>query len=232
MYNSPEVGKVSIEPILHLLIGQYGNCHWQPRHSPLSVLVQTILSQNTSDVNSRRAFQSLLASFSNWERVAGADISEIAASIKIGGLGEIKAKRIKSALGEIKRRRGRLELDFLNQFPLARARDWLKQLPGVGSKTASCVLLFSSGRPALPVDTHILRLAKRLGLVEPRTTAEQAHRLLESVVPADSVYPFHVLMIAHGRRVCQAQRPRCSHCVLGELCPSYKKFAGESGVKK
>ena len=232
MYNNPDVGEINIEPILNLLIGQYGNRRWQPRHHPLSVLVQTILSQNTSDVNSRRAFQSLSASFGSWERVATADVNEIAASIKTGGLGEIKAKRIKAALGEIKRQRGKLELDFLNQLPLARARDWLKQLPGVGSKTASCVLLFSSGRPALPVDTHILRLAKRLGLVEPRTSAEQAHRLLESLVPADSVYPFHVLMIEHGRRVCQAQRPRCGHCVLRELCPSYKKFAGESGVKK
>ena len=232
MYNNLDVGKESIESILHLLISQYGNRRWQPRHRPLSVLVQTILSQNTSDVNSRQAFQSLSASFGNWERVATTDVNEIAASIKTGGLGEIKAKRIKAALGEIKQQRGKLELDFLSQLPLGKARDWLKRLPGVGSKTACCVLLFSSGRPALPVDTHILRLAKRLGLIKSNTSAEQAHRLLESLVPADSVYQFHVLMIEHGRRVCQAQRPRCGHCVLRELCPSYKKFAGENGVKK
>ena len=232
MYNNLDVGKESIESILHLLISQYGNRRWQPRHRPLSVLVQTILSQNTSDVNSRRAFQSLSASFGSWERVATADVNEIAASIKTGGLGEIKAKRIKAALGEIKRQRGKLELDFLSQLPLGKARDWLKRLPGVGSKTACCVLLFSSDRPALPVDTHILRLAKRLGLIKSNTSAEQAHRLLESLVPADSVYQFHVLMIEHGRRVCQAQRPRCGHCVLGELCPSYKKFAEENGAKK
>jgi len=232
VYNNLDVGKESIESILHLLISQYGNRRWQPRHRPLSVLVQTILSQNTSDVNSRRAFQSLSASFGSWERVATADVNEIAASIKTGGLGEIKAKRIKAALGEIKRQRGKLELDFLSQLPLGKARDWLKRLPGVGSKTACCVLLFSSDRPALPVDTHILRLAKRLGLIKSNTSAEQAHRLLESLVPADSVYQFHVLMIEHGRRVCHAQRPRCSHCVLGELCPSYKKFAGENGAKK
>ena len=217
--------KASIEPVLHLLLGEYGSCQWQPRNSPLAVLVQTILSQNTSDVNSRRAFNSLLASFDSWESVAATDVNDISTAIKMGGLGDIKAKRIKAALGEIKRKQGKLELDFLNQLPLAEARDWLKQLPGVGSKTASCVLLFSLGRPALPVDTHVLRVAKRLGLIEPKTSAEQAHRLLESLVPADSVYQFHLLLIEHGRRVCQAQRPRCSRCVLRGICPSYKKFA-------
>jgi endonuclease-3 len=217
--------KANIEPVLHLLLGEYGSCQWQPRNSPLAVLVQTILSQNTSDVNSRRAFNSLLASFDSWESVAAADVNDISIAIKMGGLGDIKAKRIKAALGEIKRKQGRLELDLLNQLPLAEARDWLKQLPGVGSKTASCVLLFSLGRPALPVDTHVLRVAKRLGLIEPKTSAEQAHRLLESLVPADSVYQFHLLLIKHGRRVCQAQRPRCSRCVLQGICPSYKKFA-------
>ncbi|UCD54237.1 MAG: endonuclease III, partial [Dehalococcoidia bacterium] len=145
------------------------------------MLVQTILSQNTSDVNSRRAFNSLLASFDSWESVAAADVNDISTAIKMGGLGDIKAKRIKAALAEIKRKQGKLELDFLNQLPLAKARDWLKQLPGVGSKTASCVLLFSLGRPALPVDTHVLRVTKRLGLIEPKTSAEQAHRLLESL---------------------------------------------------
>lgn len=223
--------KASIEPVLHLLLGEYGSCQWQPRNSPLAVLVQTILSQNTSDVNSRRAFNSLLASFDSWESVAAADVNDISTAIKMGGLGDIKAKRIKAALGEIKRKQGKLELDFLNQLPLAKARDWLKQLPGVGSKTASCVLLFSLGRPALPVDTHVLRVTKRLGLIEPKISAEQAHRLLESLVPADSVYQFHLLMIEHGRRVCQAQRPRCSQCVLRGICPSYKKFAEKAERK-
>ena len=228
MYNNLDVGEESIEPILHLLISQYGKRHWQPGRSPLSVLVQTILSQNTSDVNSRRAFQSLLESFDSWERVAYADINEIAASISIGGLGEIKATRIKAALGEIKQKQGKLELDFLNQLPLDKARDWLKRLPGVGSKTACCVLLFSLGMPALPVDTHVLRVAKRLGLIKSNTSAEQAHRLLESLVPAESVYQFHMLMIEHGRRVCQAQHPRCPPCVLRALCPSHEKLAGKA----
>jgi endonuclease-3 len=215
----------NIERIVFLLRGEYGDRKWQPHHSPLSVLIQTILSQNTSDANSNRAFESLSASFDSWEDIAEASVTEIAASIKSGGLGVIKAKRIKEALGEIERKRGRLELNFLNQLPLDKARDWLKNLPGVGSKTANCVLLFSLGRPALPVDTHVFRVAKRLRLINPRVSAEQAHTLLEKVVPSDKVYDFHMLLIEHGRRICKSQRPQCTQCVLRRLCPSYEKFA-------
>ena len=213
------------EPV-RALIAKYGNREWQPSRSPLSVLVQAIISQNTSDVNSRWAFESLLQSFGGWEDVAAAEVDEIAASIRGGGLGEIKAKRIKQSLGEIQRKRGKFDLTFLDQLPLAEARDWLKQLPGVGTKTANCVLLFSSGRPALPVDTHIFRVARRLGLVDSRTSVEEVHRLLAGIVPPDDVYQFHVLMIEHGRRVCKAQRPRCPQCMLWRLCPGYKELAG------
>jgi len=223
--------QVSIERIVFLLMGEYGDRKWQPRHSPLSVLIQTILSQNTSDANSSRAFESLSASFDSWEDVAEASVTEIAVSIKSGGLGLIKAKRIKEALGEIERKRGKLELHFLNQLPLDKARDWLKHLPGVGSKTANCVLLFSLGKPALPVDTHVFRVTKRLGLINLRASAEQAHTLLEKIVPSNKVYNFHMLLIEHGRKVCKAQRPRCTQCVLRRLCPSYEKFAGKTEWK-
>jgi len=218
------MGKENIERVISLLASEYGARDWQPVDDPLSVLVRTILSQNTSDTNSKRAFASLLASFPSLEAVAAAEVDEIAASIRVGGLGEIKAKRIKQTLQEIQRRRGKLELGFLNQLPLPEARDWLKQLPGVGTKTANCVFLFSLGRPALPVDTHVFRVAKRLGLVEAKASVEQAHRLLEGMVPPEDIYQFHVLMIEHGRKVCRAQRPRCHECALRELCPSYEKF--------
>ena len=223
--------KVSIERLLGLLTGEYGNRDWQPDHSPLSGLVGTILSQNTSDVNSKRAFESLLASFPTWEDVVTAEVAVIAASIRIGGLGEIKAKRIKQALRDIQHKRGRLELNFLNELPLVEAREWLKQLPGVGTKTANCVFLFSLGRPALPVDTHVFRVAKRLGLVDSKVSVEQAHRLLEGLVPPEDVYQFHVLMIEHGRKVCQAQRPRCPECVLQRLCPSFFKYTFLAGSR-
>ncbi|MFC2067587.1 endonuclease III domain-containing protein [Chloroflexota bacterium] len=216
----------SIECILDLLKKQYGNPEWQPDNEPLPGLIQTILSQNTSDTNSRRAFRSLLTTFPSWEDVVDAEVNDIADSIRMGGLADIKAERIKRTLGEIRQKRGRLELDFLNDIPLEEARDWLKQLPGVGTKTANCVLLFSLGRPALPVDTHVFRVTKRLGLVGSKVSVENTHRLLEGLVTTNRVYQFHVLMIEHGRKVCRAQYPRCTECTLQELCPSYELFAG------
>lgn len=215
--------KPSIEQVIDLLVSEYGNRDWHPNDSPLNVLVQTILSQNTSDTNSKRAFKSLSASFPSWEDVASADVYQIANAIRGGGLGEIKARRIKQALGEIQQKRGSLELDFLNELPLSEARDWLTQLPGVGTKTANCVFLFSLGRAALPVDTHVYRVAKRLGLIDAETTVEKAHQRLESLVPTDKVYTFHVLIIEHGRKICKAQRPRCDDCVLSRLCQYFRQ---------
>ncbi|MBI4303268.1 MAG: endonuclease III [Chloroflexi bacterium] len=215
-----------IRQIITLLASEYGKPVFQPDHDPLSTLVKTILSQNTSDVNSHRAFASLQHRFTTWEDVAEADVHKIVSAIRVGGLAEIKANRIKQVLSQIKEKRGKLELDFLPDLPLVEAKEWLRQLPGVGTKTACCVLLFSFGLPALPVDTHILRVSKRLGLVGTKASAEEAHQVLEGLVPADSVYRFHVLMIEHGRRTCKAQRPQCLRCVLGGLCPSYEVFTG------
>ena len=212
---------MSVRQILDLLKGGYGVPEWRSRNDPISVLVQTILSQTTSDTNSRGAFVSLLTSFGNWGNVAAADVGAIEHAIKSGGLGRVKAVRIKQALREIERKRGRLELDFLSQLDLSEAKDWLEQLPGVGEKTANCVLLFSLGMPALPVDTHILRVAKRLGLIDSKASLKQAHQLLGELVPQQEVYKFHILLIEHGRRVCRAQRPLCHICVLQGICVSY-----------
>ncbi len=214
-----------IKQIINLLSRTYGHREWQLNHDPVSVLVQTILSQNTSDRNSHRAFASLTASFGNWQDVFNASISEISDSIRPGGLGKIKAKYIKQALEAIRLKRGDLELDFLKQLTVDEARDWLIQLPGVGMKTASCVLLFSLGMPALPVDTHISRVAKRLGLIDSHASADKAHKVLESIVPHNVIYTFHVLLIEHGRKVCKAQRPRCYQCVLQKICPSYEELS-------
>ena len=211
--------------ILGLLVEEYGNREWRRRQSPLSVLVQTILSQNTSDSNSNQAFESLLACFDGWEEVANADVNEIADSIRAGGLGGIKARYIKQVLEEIRRRRDGFELDFLRRLSLSEARDWLRQLPGVGMKTASCVLLFSLEMPALPVDTHVFRVAKRLRLIDSKASVEQAHKLLESLVLPSDVYQFHILIIEHGRKVCKAQHPRCYQCVLRGVCASYEEVS-------
>ena len=224
LYNSCEMVTASIEQIIKLLSAEYGEKRWRRQQSPIAVLVQTILSQNTSDRNSGKAFEQLLASLDGWEDMSGASVDVISHSIKAGGLGVVKARYIKQALEEIRRRRGDFELDFLSKLPVGEARDWLRQLPGVGMKTASCVLLFSLGMPALPVDTHVFRVARRLGLIDFNVSVEQAHVLLENLVPPRDVYKFHVLLIEHGRRICKAYKPRCEECVLRRLCPSYDKF--------
>jgi endonuclease-3 len=211
---------LSIAEIVQLLSKEYGSITWRSRTDPLSELIVTILSQNTSDHNSRRAFDSLLSRFGNWDAVAWGSVEDIAEAIKLGGLARVKAPRIKKILEQIQSQRGSLDLMFLKKMPVARARAWLQSLPGVGPKTAACVLLFSLGKPVLPVDTHIHRVAQRLGLIDSRVSAEKAHEILGDMVPARDVYRFHILMIEHGRRVCKAQRPRCRECVLLKGCPT------------
>jgi endonuclease III len=212
----------NIRQILILLEQQYGAFDLVPNQDPLAELVKTILSQNTSDSNSRPAFKALAAAFGNWDEVMNADTQTIAHTIKSAGLGQIKANRIQQALREIKLRRGTLQLDFLAGMPVPEARDWLKKLPGVGNKTANCVLLFALGKPALPVDTHIFRVAKRLKLIQEKASLDEAHQILECMIDPAVYYRFHVLIIEHGRKICIARHPRCSRCVLQNICPSYK----------
>ena len=211
---------LSITEIIDLLAKEYGTITWRSRTDPLSELIMTILSQNTSDLNSRRAFESLLTRFGSWEAVAEGGVEDIAEAIKIGGLAQVKAPRIKQILEQIQAQRGLLDLRFLKKMPVAEAKEWLRSLPGVGPKTAACVLLFSLGKPVLPVDTHINRVAKRLGLIDSRVSAEKAHEILGDMVPPRYVYQFHIHVIEHGRRVCKAQRPRCRECVLLKGCPT------------
>ncbi|HAZ31450.1 MAG TPA: Fe-S cluster assembly protein HesB [Dehalococcoidia bacterium] len=212
---------MNIPEINQLLAGEYGDRRWRRHHDPLSELIATILSQNTSDVNSGRAFASLVDTFGNCEEVARADVAEIAAAIRSGGLSQIKAARIKEILRLIWEERGSLDLTFLDGVPISEARAWLRELPGVGPKTAGCVLLFSLGKPVLPVDTHVYRVARRLGLIANSVSMEQAHELLEAMVPPDDIYLFHMNLVEHGRRVCRSQRPRCAECVLRQICPSW-----------
>jgi len=214
---------MSVNYIVDLLRAEYKIREFQPHHDPLAELIQTILSQNTSDKNSRPAFKALQDTFGSWEAIITAEIDEIADSIKGGGLGQIKAKRIQTALLEIKKRRSKIDLSFLSDMQVKEAREWLKQLPGVGNKTANCVLLFALGKPALPVDTHIFRLSKRLGLIPQQASLDEAHELLENIVPVDDIYEFHVSMIEHGRQVCKALHPHCSECIIKSYCLYYKQ---------
>ena len=212
---------MQVGQIVELLKREYGAPEWHPNGDPLSVLVQTILSQNTSDVNSGKAFRSLRDAFADWTDLISSDVETIASSIRHGGLGRIKAHRIKQTLGEIVRKHGLLELDFLGQLAPLDAEGWLLELPGVGLKTARCVLLFALGMPALSVDTHILRVSRRLGLIDTRTSLEEAHYRLGEIVSPEDVYHFHILVIEHGRRICRARHPDCPSCVLKGLCISY-----------
>jgi endonuclease-3 len=199
-------------------------CYDTPTHAenctdPLSELIAVVLSQHTSDVNSERAFDSLRARFPDWESVRQAPTPVVADAIRSGGLAVIKAARIQRILTQILEARGELSLDFLAGLSLDEARAFLRGLDGVGPKSAACVLLFSLDKPAMPVDTHVHRVAGRLGLIPRGTTAEAAHEQLERLVPPDEVYRFHVNLIWHGRRICKAPRPRCAVCPVNALCP-------------
>ena len=186
----------------------------------MAELVLTILSQNTSDINSGRAFARLLRRFPSWEALLAADPQDIEAEIQVGGLARIKAPRIVAILAEVWRRRRSFDLSFLATLPLDEAKAWLRSLPGVGPKTAACVLMFSLGRPALPVDTHVYRVSQRLGLVPAKASPAQAHDILEAMLAPQEVYPFHIALIKHGRHLCRAQRPLCPQCPLRDRCPT------------
>ena len=209
-----------IREIIGRLKWEYDKPERKTRIDAVAVLIQTILSQNTSDNNSGRAFSNLIKTYKSWDRVAVAPLHSIAEAIRGGGLAEVKARYIKSSLVKIKRIHGKIDLLFLSQMPMDMARNWLLQLPGVGLKTANCVLLFSSGMPALPVDTHIYRVARRLGLIEKGASIEQAHSQLAKIVPSEEVFSFHVLMIEHGRRICKARIPECQSCIFTSFCPT------------
>ena len=213
--------------VIDLLDGAYGTPPWRPHGDPMAELLLTVLSQNTSDTNSGRAFIRLLATFPDWQSIAAADVRDVERAIQPGGLAPTKAPRLQAILREVWSRRGSFDLSFLKKMPIEEARAWLRSLPGVGPKTAACVLLFSLGRPALPVDTHVHRVAIRLGLVPEKTSAERAHELLEAMLTAEQVYPFHIQLIKHGRRTCSAQRPKCPACPLRTVCLSATLFHPE-----
>jgi len=190
----------------------------KPRLPIIDEVVATVLSQHTSDVNSERAFAQLKARFPRWEQVVDAPAGQLADAIRCGGIADQKARLIQAILTAIEEREGRIDLGRLHDLEDAAAEAYLLSLPGVGPKTAACVLVFSMGRAAFPIDTHVHRVATRLGWIPANATAEKAHRLLAPRVPPDIRYDLHVAMITHGRTLCRARRPRCEECVLRDLC--------------
>lgn len=223
----------SLTATLHLthvyeqLLATYGEPQNVPDYDPLGGLIGTILSQHTSDINSGRAYQQLLATFPSWEDVRDAPTEMVAEAIRSGGLANIKAPRIQNVLltlTEQQQKQGGTKtlmnylFDELAGYTDEEAWRYLRTLPGVGPKTAACVLMFHLNRDMLPVDTHVLRVSKRLGLLRENVSADKAHELFARVVPAEWVYPLHVNLITHGRRVCHAQRPACTICTLYQEC--------------
>ncbi len=210
-----------IRDITLLLQERYGEAvRPELRPDPVDELVQTILSQNTSDVNTARAFASLKRAFPNWQEVIDANTADVVAAIHVGGLANQKGPRIQRVLRQILEKRGSLDLTFLEEMPVNEAQRWLTSLPGVGPKTAACVLLFSLDRPVMPVDTHVHRVGMRLGLISPDTTTDQAHAIIGAGLTVGETYQAHMLLIRHGRETCKARNPRCAECVLNDMCPS------------
>jgi endonuclease III len=215
--------------ILKLLNKAYGRPRPFKPTDPVDELIRTVLSQNTNDRNSLAAFAVLKKHFKSWNVLMKVDIKHIAHLIRHAGLANIKAKRIKEILAEIKRREGSISLAVLKNLDVKSGLDYLRSLKGVGPKTASCVLLFSFGKPVMPVDTHIFRVAKRLALIGTKTSIEEAHEILSGTIRGCPglrrelssralIYELHLGIIEHGRRTCKAQNPRCGFCVLYNMC--------------
>ncbi len=200
---------------------EYGRPLLHPHRSPIDELILTVLSQNTNDRNRDVAYERLRAALPSWAEVRDAGVPEIEEAIRPGGLAPTKAVRIKRILEAL----GDDDLAWLEDAPLGEARDYLCDLPGVGRKTAACVLLFSFGRPVPPVDTHVYRVGGRLGLWDQRASLERAHDELARLVGDDGqeAYEVHMLLIRHGRRTCVARSPRCRECPLRRMCPEGRR---------
>lgn len=193
---------------------------------PLDELIWTVLSQHTSDRNAERAFHALRAAYPTWEQVVAERPAALAAVIRSGGLANTKAPRIQAILREILEREGSYDLSVLYGLDDPAAREYLTSLPGVGPKTAAVVMAFALERDAIPVDTHVHRVSRRLGLIPPKASAERAHDLLHELVPDELKTPLHVGLIRLGREVCKAPSPRCEECPLADLCPTASSELG------
>ncbi len=208
----------SVKRIIPALKKHYGSPGTRAGGDPLDHLIGTILSQNTSDTNTERAYRALRERFPSWEQVRDATDAEIAEAIRSGGLAGQKAPRIRRILQILTAGRGQPELGFLSEMETEEARQWLQTLPGVGPKTASCVLLFALGRDVFPVDTHVERIAKRLGIVPAHATPEEVQHALEALPPEGQCLEGHLLLIRHGRALCRARAPLCGQCPLSAMC--------------
>jgi endonuclease-3 len=216
--------KAKYPPIAHTLNAVFGRPDWRTFLPPLDELIDCILSQSTTDLNKDRAFAALKARFASWEAVMNAPVEAVIETIRPAGLAHQKAPIIQEALSRIQAERGELSIDFLRDLPIDEARAWLTSFRGVGPKTAAIVLCFGFNRSAFPVDTHIHRVGQRIGFLPAKISADKAHPVMESIVPPEDHYAFHLNLIRLGREICQARRPKCELCPLTAYCDYYKSM--------
>ncbi len=215
----PESEEERIRRIHHELNDYYGKPEKPNNQSGMDYLVETILSQNTNDINRDKAFEKLKQKYGDsWKKVENADHEELTDTIRIAGLGPTKAGRIQKALEIIREDQGSYTLKFIEKMDVDEGKKWLTEIPGIGPKTAAIILCFHFDKPVMPVDTHVHRVSKRLGLIPQNASREKAHKILEEKVPDDIKYEFHRLLIDHGREHCKAQNPTCEEGPLGEEC--------------
>jgi len=213
---------------LTVITGRLENYFGEPARpktvNALDTLIETILSQNTNDRNRDVAFQRLKTMFSNWEAVENAPTDAIEEAIRPAGLAKQKAPRIKQVLKWLREIRGSLNLDFICGWPPEKALETLSSLKGVGVKTVNVVLMFSCKKDVFPVDTHIHRIAKRVGLISEKTSAAQAHQLLRRWVPKGKAFSLHINLLKLGRTICKARQPKCNMCPIREVCDYYQSI--------
>ena len=217
--------KSKYAPVARALTKVYGTLDWTRNQDGMDELISCILSQSTNDSNRDRAFARLKAQFPSWDAVRSAPIDALIDAIKPAGLANQKAPRIQDALAAIHARVGGYSIDFLNDLSISEAKDWLCSLKGVGPKTAAIVLCFAYGRAAFPVDTHIYRVSKRIGFFPEAVNANDAHPIMEAIVPPKRYYQFHIQLIQHGRDTCHARKPACERCPITRRCDYFQHSA-------
>jgi endonuclease-3 len=200
----------------------YGVPLMAPHGDPLAELVLTVLSQSTNDRNRDVAYLGLRERFSSWAAIRDAPLSEVELAIRPGGISKVKSARIQAILTAVSEHgdAGEPSLRWLGEVPIGQARDYLTSLPGVGRKTAACVLLFALGLRDVPVDTHVSRVGIRLGLLPAGAPFEELHDSMLALTPPGEELELHVNLLRHGRRTCSARSPACAECALARMCPS------------